>query len=172
MLKREWGAECSRKLPHLFISSKTATLVPELAVEDLPLGRTATLVPEFVAKDLPLGRTLWWWWWDSFYPKCCGFSMLVSIWAGVIAWTKHFWWFHTISKLYFQGDLYIQYLLNFGFLLSSYIRSEGSIAIVKRFDFDFLMIFDSTSLPHSKKSVLQKCMCVCQSVCLSDRRRT
>ena len=36
------------------------------------------------------------------------------------------------------------------FLLSSDIRSEGSIAIVKKFDFDFLMILGSTSLPQSK----------------------
>ena len=34
MLKREWGAESKEKLQHLFIPSKT--LVPELAVEDLP----------------------------------------------------------------------------------------------------------------------------------------
>ena len=40
MLKREWSAESNRKLPHLFIPSKTATLVPEFAVEDLPFGRT------------------------------------------------------------------------------------------------------------------------------------
>ena len=53
MLKREWGAESNGKLPHLFIPSKTATLVPEFAVEDLPLGRTAALVPEFAVKDLP-----------------------------------------------------------------------------------------------------------------------
>ena len=46
------------KLPHLFIPSKTATLVPESAVEYLPLGRTAALVPEFAVKDLTLGRTL------------------------------------------------------------------------------------------------------------------
>ena len=58
MLKREWGAECNGKLPHLFIPSKTATLVPEFAVEDLSLGRTAALVAEFAVKDLPLGRTL------------------------------------------------------------------------------------------------------------------
>ena len=44
------------KLPHLFIPSKTATLVPEFAVEDLPLGRTAAFVPEFAVKDLPLDR--------------------------------------------------------------------------------------------------------------------
>ena len=36
------------------------------------------------------------------------------------------------------------------FLLLSDIRNEGSIAIVKKFDFDFFMIFGSTSLPQSK----------------------
>ena len=34
--EREWGAESNRKLPHLFIPSKTVTLVPEFAVKDLP----------------------------------------------------------------------------------------------------------------------------------------
>ena len=58
MLKREWGAESNGELPYLFIPTKTATLVPEFAVEDLPLYRTATLVPTFAVKDLPLGRTL------------------------------------------------------------------------------------------------------------------
>ena len=53
MLKGEWGAESNGKLQHLFIPSKTATLVPEFAVEDLPLGRTATLVPDFAVNDLP-----------------------------------------------------------------------------------------------------------------------
>ena len=57
MLKREWGAERNGKLPYIFIPGKTATLVPEIAVEDLPLDRTATLVPEFAVEDLPLGRT-------------------------------------------------------------------------------------------------------------------
>ena len=47
-----------RKLPHLFIPSKTAALVPGFVVEDLPLGRTAALVLEFEVKDLPLGRAL------------------------------------------------------------------------------------------------------------------
>ena len=50
--------ESNGKLPHLFIYSKTAILVPEFAVEDLPLGRTKALMPEFAVKDLPLGRTL------------------------------------------------------------------------------------------------------------------
>ena len=46
------------KLPHLSVPSKTATMVPEFAVEDLPLSRTAIFVPEFAVKDLPLGRIL------------------------------------------------------------------------------------------------------------------
>ena len=58
MLNIGWGAESNRKLQHLFIPSKTATLVPEFAVEDLPSSRTATLVPTFAVKDLPLGKTL------------------------------------------------------------------------------------------------------------------
>ena len=53
MVKREWGAESNGKLPQLFIPSKTATLVPEFAVEDLSLDRTAALVPEFAEKDRP-----------------------------------------------------------------------------------------------------------------------
>ena len=56
MVKREWGAE-NGKLPHIFIPSKIAILVPEFSVEDLPLSRTAALVPEFAVKDLPLSRT-------------------------------------------------------------------------------------------------------------------
>ena len=58
MLKKEWDAESNGTLPHLFIPSKTETLVPEFAVEDLLLGRTAALVSEFAVKDLSLGRTL------------------------------------------------------------------------------------------------------------------
>ena len=54
---RELGSESNGKLPHLFIPSKTATLVPESAVKDLPLDRTVALVPEFAVKDLSLGRT-------------------------------------------------------------------------------------------------------------------
>ena len=56
MLKREWGAESNGKPLHLFIPSKTATSVPEFALEDMSLDRTADLVPEFAVKDLPLGR--------------------------------------------------------------------------------------------------------------------
>ena len=58
MLKKEWRAESNWKLPHLFIPSKTAILVHEFVVEDLPFGRTAAFIPEFAVKDLPLGRTL------------------------------------------------------------------------------------------------------------------
>ena len=35
--KREWGAESNGKLLHLINPCKTAALVPEFAVEDLPL---------------------------------------------------------------------------------------------------------------------------------------
>ena len=61
MVKRERERESGvRKatISYLFITSKTATLVHELVVEDLPLGRTAALVPEFAVKDLLLGRTV------------------------------------------------------------------------------------------------------------------
>ena len=58
MLKRKWDAASNGQLPQLFSPSKTATLVAEFAVEDLPLGRTAALVPEFAMKELPLRRTL------------------------------------------------------------------------------------------------------------------
>ena len=40
MLKREWGTESNGKLLHLFIPSKTATLVSQFAVKYLSLGRT------------------------------------------------------------------------------------------------------------------------------------
>ena len=55
MLNRDWGVESIGKLPHIFIPSKTATMVPEFDVEDLPLDTAATLV---AVKDLSLGRTL------------------------------------------------------------------------------------------------------------------
>ena len=38
MLKREWGGESNRKLPHLSIPNKTASWVTQFAVEDLPLS--------------------------------------------------------------------------------------------------------------------------------------
>ena len=44
MLKRDSGAESNGKLQHLFIPSKTATLVPEFTVEDLSLGRTLMIL--------------------------------------------------------------------------------------------------------------------------------
>ena len=53
-----YKADNNWKLLHLFIPSKTAILVLEFALEDLPLNRSAALVPEFAVKDLPLDRTL------------------------------------------------------------------------------------------------------------------
>ena len=58
MLRIDWDVESNEKLPHLFIPSKTVTLVPKFAVEGLPSGRTAAFVSEFEVKDLPLGRIL------------------------------------------------------------------------------------------------------------------
>ena len=58
MLKREWGAESNGKLSHLFIPSKTATLVPEFVVEDLPLNRIATLVPRVCSECSALGQNI------------------------------------------------------------------------------------------------------------------
>ena len=43
---------------HLFIPSKTANLVPEFVLEDLPLGRSVALMLELAVKDLPLGIIL------------------------------------------------------------------------------------------------------------------
>ena len=45
MLKREWGTESNGKLLHLFNPCKTAALVSEFAVEDLP---SAELQPGFL----------------------------------------------------------------------------------------------------------------------------
>ena len=56
MLKREWGAESNGKLPYLLIPRKTATLVPEFAVEDLPLGRTASLGASVCSERPALGH--------------------------------------------------------------------------------------------------------------------
>ena len=51
MLKREWGAESNGNLPHPFIPSKSATLVPEFAVGYL----LPAFAPALTVKDLPLG---------------------------------------------------------------------------------------------------------------------
>ena len=56
--ERERRAESNGRLPHLFIPSKTATLVPDFAVEELLLGRTVAFVTEYAMKDLPFGKTL------------------------------------------------------------------------------------------------------------------
>ena len=57
MLKREWGAESNGKQLHLFIPGKTATLVLEFAVEDLPLAELQPGFLRFAVEDLPLSRT-------------------------------------------------------------------------------------------------------------------
>ena len=82
MLKRDWGAESNGKLQHLFIPIKTATLVPEFVVEDLPLSRTVALVPEFAVKYVPLGRTIWWWWWWWLIQSRCTMCVVKSSMVG------------------------------------------------------------------------------------------
>ena len=58
-------------------------------------------------------------------------------------------------------------------LLSSDIRSEGSIAIVKKIRIRFfLMIFDSTSIPQSKNVFQKKCLYVRTRACVSVCRRS
>ena len=57
MLKIEWGAESNGKLPHLFIPSKTTTLVPKFSVED-GFCRTISLVLEFAEKIPALGQNI------------------------------------------------------------------------------------------------------------------
>ena len=55
-LNGEWGAERNGKLPHLFILTKTAALITEFAVEDLPLNITAALVPALCSERRALGQ--------------------------------------------------------------------------------------------------------------------
>ena len=43
VLERDWGAESNGKLPHLFIPSKTATLVPDFAVLRPAFGQNCIL---------------------------------------------------------------------------------------------------------------------------------
>ena len=59
------------------------------------------------------------------------------------------------------------HMIDMLFLLSSDIRSEGSIAIVKKIDLDYLMVYDSISLPHPKMCFIKLCVCVCVCVCVS-----
>ena len=56
MLKVQWGVESNGRLPHLFIPAKSAALVPEFAVEDLP---SAELQPRFLHSQwrTALGQT-------------------------------------------------------------------------------------------------------------------
>ena len=56
--KERLGCGKQREATAPIYPCKATSLVPEFAVEDLPLDRTATLVPAYVVKDLPLGRTI------------------------------------------------------------------------------------------------------------------
>ena len=69
MLKREWGAESNGKLQYLFIPGKTAALVTEFAVEELP---SAELQPLFLSLQW---KTCLWaelkFWFLSLHLKTC-----------------------------------------------------------------------------------------------------
>ena len=59
MLNRENGVPKATESYHTYsIPGKTATMVPEFPVEDLPFGRTAAQVPALAVKELLLSRTL------------------------------------------------------------------------------------------------------------------
>ena len=57
MLKKEGMGKTTGSYRTYVIPGKSAALVPEFAVEDLPLGRTAAYDPALAVKDLPLGTT-------------------------------------------------------------------------------------------------------------------
>ena len=65
-LKREWGAESIGKLPHLFSPGKTAALIPEFAVEDLP---SAELQPRFLHLQRRICPWAEYWWWLNYRPN-------------------------------------------------------------------------------------------------------
>ena len=94
-------------------------------------------------------------------------------------WSHHFITTHVIFWHFFSvgvGNelLWVFYNFNYPihctksilstFLLSSDFRSEGSIAIVKKLDFDFLWFF-ILHHSHALKMCFRKNVCVC--VCLS-----
>ena len=56
MIKREWGAERIGQVPHLFIPSKTATLVLEFVVEDMLLGQNCSLGARIYSEKSGLGQ--------------------------------------------------------------------------------------------------------------------
>ena len=59
MLKREWVRIATGSYRIYSIPGKTAALVPEFAVEDLPLAELQPWFLPLAVKDLPLHRTFW-----------------------------------------------------------------------------------------------------------------
>ena len=63
LVKREWGAESNRKLPHLFIPSKIATWSLSFQWK---ICLWTELQPWFLHlqwKTCPWAEHWWWWWW-------------------------------------------------------------------------------------------------------------
>ena len=71
MLKREWGAESNRKLPHLFITGKTTALVSAfLGLRWKTWLRQNCSLGSCACNEGPaLGQNLWWRWYCIFYVR-------------------------------------------------------------------------------------------------------
>ena len=83
MLKWEWGEESNWKLPHLLIPSKSAILVTDFAVEDLP---SAELQPWYLS--------LHWktWFWAELQPLFLSLQWKICLWAGLQPWFLSLQW--------------------------------------------------------------------------------
>ena len=105
------------------------------------------------------------------YFKCTCFTKLSRTLS-----SQFYTFYFTIQSQIYISKLSAEYtrLAPVEFLLSSDIRSEGSIAIVKKFYFDFFYDLWALHHSHSLKMCFRKnvCVCVCVSVCLSVRRRS
>ena len=68
MLRRKWGEESNGKLPHLFIPSKTATLVPEFFFCVRPaFGQNCSLGSWVCSEKPALGHNTLIWWWTQWF---------------------------------------------------------------------------------------------------------
>ena len=74
MLNREWDAESNRKLPHLFIPSKTATWVLSLQWKTCLWAKLQSLCLSLQWRTCPWAEHCWWWWWPAwnFLNKSAG----------------------------------------------------------------------------------------------------
>ena len=83
MLKREWGEKSNGKLPRLFIPRKTAILVPEFAVEDLPSSKLQPLSLSF-QRNICL--------WEELQPWFPSLQWKTFLWAELQPWLLSLQW--------------------------------------------------------------------------------